>query len=114
MTNLCIFSRPPFHSLLPLHAALGRAESVAQRPVRLAHDDRRRRLGHPPFAAVAESSSARRKQKVPQAVRHGEEGIVVHPMQMEEGVQPFRRLKKGPQIVGIGPGQSGGDLLETR
>lgn len=39
-----------------------------------------------------QSAHSRREQEMPQGVRHGAPGAVVHAMQVEEGLQPFRRL----------------------
>lgn len=35
----------------------------------------------------------RREQEVPESLRHGQPRAVVHSVQVEEGVQPFRRMK---------------------
>lgn len=64
-------------------------------PAELAAEDRhrRQRSGQDPAQHHVAPPNPRREQEVPESLRHGQPRDVVHSVQVEEGVQPFRRMK---------------------
>lgn len=58
--------------------------------------------GQQSLPSLTEPPNAGRKQEVPQGVRHGPQGSMVHPVQVEEGLQSLRGLIQVQKATPIG------------